>query len=114
MVLNKGEKIHIITRRLFEGDLRRHFIGEVVEISDTVLRVEGYVFVYDSGASAYLRRNERRIRIVSIASAESIINVIPQDVQLEDLEYKFNREERLIVTDNKEFSLDINEFGARM
>ena len=29
MVVEPGEKLFIVTRRLFEGDLRRHFVGEV-------------------------------------------------------------------------------------
>ena len=41
MVIDKGEKIHIVTRRNFEGDLRRHFVGEVVEVQDAAVRIEG-------------------------------------------------------------------------
>ena len=33
MPLKPNEKIHVIERRLFNEDVRRHFVGEVVECS---------------------------------------------------------------------------------
>ena len=33
MVLQSGEKVHIVTRRMFDGDLRRHFAGEVKAVA---------------------------------------------------------------------------------
>ncbi|MCA9403422.1 MAG: hypothetical protein KC897_06550 [Candidatus Omnitrophica bacterium] len=113
MILEKGEKIHVITRRLFDGDLRRHFIGEVKAASDWAARVEGYVFVYDSGISQFARREELRTRIISISDFGQIINVIPSRVELQRLEYKFNAQQRLVLTDGADFHLDINEFGTR-
>ncbi len=35
MVLAQGEKVHVILRRNFEGDLRRHFVGEIIAASET-------------------------------------------------------------------------------
>ena len=34
MVIVAGDKVHIMTRRLFETDLRRHFVGVVEEVSE--------------------------------------------------------------------------------
>ncbi len=113
MVLQQGEKIHVVTRRLFENDLRRHFVGEVKAVSDWAARVEGYVFVYDSGVNQYVRREERRIRIISLSDSGQIINVIPGNVNLDKLEYKYSGQQRLALTDNADFHLDINEFGVR-
>lgn len=42
MLLKQNEKLHIVERRLFNDDLRRHFIGEVVECSDSAVRVTGF------------------------------------------------------------------------
>jgi hypothetical protein len=47
MVIDKGEKVHIVTRRRFEGDLQRHFVGEVLEAQGAVVRIEGYAFIWD-------------------------------------------------------------------
>lgn len=39
MIIERGEKVHIITRRLFESDLRRHFVGEVLDSEGSVARI---------------------------------------------------------------------------
>lgn len=47
-------------------------------------------------------------------SADSgyIINVLPLKADIEKAAYKKSKEEKLIVTDDISFSLDINEFGS--
>ena len=111
MLVNKGEKVHVMTRRLFEGDLRRHFAGEVMEASESGVRLEGYVFVLDPTKNHFVRRVEKRVRIIGILDSGHIIKVIPPDVRLEDLKYLLSPDKRLVVTDGREFSLDVNEFG---
>ena len=44
-VIDVGDKVHIITRRLFEDDIRRHFVGEVTRVSGELQEVQGYTFV---------------------------------------------------------------------
>jgi len=34
MVLTAGDKVHVVLRRGFESDIRRHFVGEVTHTSD--------------------------------------------------------------------------------
>ena len=112
MLLKPGEKAHVITRRLFDNDLRRHFAGEVQEATETAVRLEGFVFVFDSGSSQFVRRPERRVRIIGLADSGQIVNVIPQTVNLEELSYGVSSENRTIITDGKSFSLEVNEFSA--
>jgi hypothetical protein len=112
MLLKPGEKIHVITRRLFEGDIRRHFAGEIVAASESSARLRGYTYVFYPGPNEYVRRPELRERIIALADAGNVINVIPQDVNLEKLVYRPSEQNRLIVTDNKSFHLDINEFSG--
>jgi hypothetical protein len=52
-LVKPGEVVHVIERRLFSGDVRRHFVGEIEACTDRALRLKGYLFVYDSGASAF-------------------------------------------------------------
>jgi hypothetical protein len=112
MVLKEGEKVHIITRRLFENDLRRHFVGEVQAVSEVAVRLEGYVFVFDAGDVRYVKRPERRVRIFGLADSGSIINVLPAHVDLDALSYQTSAENHMVFTDGKSFTLDINEFSA--
>jgi hypothetical protein len=110
MVVTAGEYVHIIERRRFESDLRRHFVGVVETVEASSMRVTGYTFVYDPGRTAYVRNRERRTRIIPLVSSGIIINVAPTDTRLEEVRYE-DADGRLVVTDGGSFRLDINEFG---
>ena len=110
MVLKMGEKVHIMTRRQFENDLRRHFIGEVLEFGEGVLRATGYTFVFDSELRKYVRRPEKRTRVFSLIDVGNIVNVLPISANVEATEYRESQDGHLIVTDGKNFSLDVSEF----
>ncbi len=111
-MLKEGEKVHVVQRRSFESDVRRHFIGEVQEANDVVARVFGYVFVFDKGKNSYIRLPESRTRILSLTDAALIINLLPDAARIEKARYTTNKDMRLVVTDGETFSLDINEFGV--
>ena len=111
-VIEVGEKLHVITRRLFKEDIRRHFVGEVTKISNDLQEMRGYVFVFNSGRNEFKKRPELRIRIFSLGQANYIVNKIPLEVVIESLEYRMVNN-RLAITDNRDFSLDINEFGYK-
>lgn len=112
MLLQSGEKIHVITRRSFDGDLRRHFVGQVIAANESTARVKGFTFVFYPGPNEYVRRPDMRERIIALSDAGNIINVIPENINLEDLVYRASEQNRLVVTDHKSFSLDINEFSG--
>lgn len=113
MVIQVGEKVHIVTRRLFEGDLRRHFAGIVEEVSEPLIRVSGHVFVFDEGANEFVRRDEERHRLFSTADSGHIINILPETTDMTKLRYEINRQGQRILTDGGSFSLNISEFSAR-
>lgn len=110
-VVAVGDKFHIITRRLFDGDIRRHFVGEVTCVSGDLCEVKGYVFVFNPGTNEYQRRPEFRTRVFSFGNAGFVVNKIPREVNLAALEYRIVGE-RLVVTDGSDFALDVNEFGS--
>jgi len=112
MVVKIGEKLHIITRRKFDQDLRRHFVGIVLALEGSIVRMEGYTFVFDAHKDVYIKRPEKRIRIFDLSDSGHIVNVIPKEAELEKVTYKIS-ELRLFVTDGKSFSLEINEFGPK-
>ena len=112
MIIKKGDKLHIITRRLFDGDLRRHFVGEVEEVSGDLVLLAGFAFIFSPNTNDYVRMPERRQRIFGLASSGLVINFIPGEVIIDDLVYWINRENRLVLTNGSAYSLDINEFGA--
>jgi len=108
--LKVGTKLHIVTRRLFEEDLRRHFVGTVTGLFNHGQEIQGYAFVFQPGKNEWQRRPELRTRIFSLGAAGLIVNVIPPNVDVAALKYSVI-ENRLVVTDGASFTLDINEFG---
>jgi hypothetical protein len=104
------EKIHVVERRMFESDLRRHFIGEIVRASDWAVLASGHAFIYDADRDRWVRSADRRTRVVSLIDSGLLIRVVPKDTVIEDVAYEFR--DRLVVTDGK-FHLDINEFNLR-
>lgn len=105
------QKVHIVTRRLFEEDLRRHFVGSITGGSGNYHEVQGYAFIFQPGRNEWQRRPELRTRIFSLGSAGLIVNVIPDDIDTVALAYALVGN-RLVLTDNAGYSLDINEFGV--
>lgn len=111
-MLDKGEKIFVITRRLFEGDRIRLFVGEVQKSSNVAIIVQGYAFVNDEFTNEILRREDVRTRIISTVDAVNIIMIIPKDVILENVQYELNDINERVLTDNGSFIMNLNEFGA--
>lgn len=112
MILKPGEKVHVVIRRGFEEDIRRHFIGAVTNASDSVARVRGFAFILNNVTNQYLRQPEVRERIVSLVDANIIVHVLSTDADIERAKYLKDKNGNLCVTDGKSFSLDINEFGT--
>ena len=82
-----GDKLHIITRRRFENDIRRHFVGEVTAISDGLQEIRGFAFVFSAGVNEYRRRPEPRTRLFSVAQDGFIVTKIPPDSVIATLNY---------------------------
>jgi hypothetical protein len=109
-ILAVGDKLHIMTRRLFADDVHPHFVGEITAVDGPLFKAHGYAFVFDSGTNSYLKHPQLRTRLFSLTDAGHIVNVIPRDVDLSALQYRVIQR-RLTVTDGLGFSLEINEFG---
>ena len=109
-VIEIGDKVHVVTRRLFEGDIRRHFVGEVAAVSGDLVELKGYTFIFQAGMNEFRRLPEHRTRLLALREAGHIVNKIPRDVEVGLLFYQVI-ERRLVVTDGQAFSLPINEFG---
>ena len=107
MMLKSGEKIHAIHRQLYEGDAKRHFVGTVEECEGTLARVKGYLFAMDTKSNQFVRRDSIRIRIIPLDSAEVIVNVLPEHVQIDKITYKYRPAQDILVTDGSDWHLDL-------
>ena len=107
-IVTIGDKLHVLTRPLFEGDLSGHFVGAVVGNTGSLCELEGFAIAYDAGRREWLRQEEVRRRIVSLADAGHVVTRLPRDIEIDDLHYdRVNGE--LLLTDGKEFELNLGE-----
>ena len=113
MVIEKGNKVHVIYRALYDSSTRRHFLGEVVAAERALCRLEGYVFVLDPESDLYTKKPEKRITIIDLAGSGYVVNVLDQNIVLADVNYKYLEDIGRVATDGKGFTLDINEFGPK-
>lgn len=113
MVVEIGEKIHVVYRSLYENSTRRHFVGKVVAVEGALCRVDGYAFIYDGRKTEFVKKNGLRTTIIDLAESGYVANIIDKDVNIEEIHYRYVTGEGLIATDDKQFVLNINEFGAK-
>jgi len=111
MILDVGEKVHIIERRYFVEDLRRHFIGEVTRCIGNTIRVKGKTWVFDSIKGQFAQKPDKRDRVIQLGDRLTI-NVLPPEVNVDELKYAMTPQRGLVITDGKKFKLDITEFTA--
>ena len=109
MIIDIGEKVCIIERRYFTEDPIRFFTGQILASSENAIRLQGHVWVYDM-MKGLTRKPERRERII-YPNDRTNINIIPKDIDTDELQVIMVPGKGLCVTDGKEFSLDISEFG---
>jgi hypothetical protein len=111
MILEQGEKVHIIERRHFTDDIRRHLVGEVTRCSEQAIRLKGYVWVFDIANGQFVRKPEKRERVVCLGDRLTI-NVLPPEADLDAMKYISDPQKGLLVTDEKSFFLEVTEFTA--
>jgi len=102
-----GEKVHVIHRQLYEGDARRHFVGTVKAYEKGSARVTGYLFALDTKLNQFVRRASIRTRIIPLGCGSVVINVIPEEVELENITYEYRPGGDTIVTDGGEWYLEV-------
>lgn len=108
-MLKQGDKIYLILRKLFDGDRTRHFVGEVLEMSSTVVLARGYAFVHDSFTNDFVRRDDTRTRIISLVDAANIIFVVPEETIIEDVRFEVNSRNQHVITDKASFVMNLSE-----
>ena len=108
LLLESGEKIHVIHRQLFEGDTRRHFVGTIEGCEEGVARATGFLFAMDTNLNQFIKRDTPRTRIISLSCGSVIVNVLPKDVQIDKITYNYHAGGDTIVTDGGNWHLDIS------
>lgn len=110
MILENGEKVHIIHRRLLEKEAQRHFVGIVNAYENGIARVTGHIYTVDPVKAAFFRRPELRTRIISLITGDVLVNVLPSSVNLEKIVYK-QESKSVRVTDESGWQMEISDLA---
>jgi hypothetical protein len=110
MILKSGDKVLIVHRRLFEQDLGRFFLGTIKEYEGGVASVTGYTIVRESEDGLFLRKDDLRTKIVSMASGTFIVYQLSDDFAVEQARIQA-RDNRLMLLDGRGFEMNLSEHG---
>jgi len=108
-MLEQGEKVLIVHRRLFEKDTSRFFVGEVQAYEQGIIKVRGYTFVKDMFSGNMKKKSDLRTKIMSIVSGTLIVYQLPVIVLLDSVIFNLDQDGGLVLTDGEGFSMDMSE-----
>jgi hypothetical protein len=103
LILEQNEKAHIVERRCFTDDVRRH-LGEVIKCTEQAIRLEGYVLVFDIPNGRFVRKPEKRERIVCLGDRLTT-NVLPPEADIDAVKYVTDPQRGLVATGGRSFTL---------
>jgi hypothetical protein len=113
MIIEPDEKIHVIFRQLFEGDLERHFIGTVEKCEINLVRAMGYLYCKETRighVGDFVKRLNVYVRIIPLDCETVVVNVLPKAVNIEKITYKYDVPDGAVrVTDGSDWHLDLSD-----
>ena len=108
-MLEQGEKLLMVHRRLFEKDSPRFFAGEVQAYENGVAKVRGYTFVKDMFTGDIKKKPDLRTKFLAVVSGTLIIYQLPVTARLDSLKFSHTQDAGLVLTDDAGFSMDMSE-----
>jgi len=108
-MLEQGDKLFIVHRRLFEKDTARFFVGEVQAYEQGVAKVKGYTFVKDMFTGNIKKKPDLRTKVLSIVSGTLIVYQLPVTVLLNSVRFSLDQDGELVLMDEGGFSMDVSE-----
>ena len=109
MVLQEGDRVLLSHRRLFADDSPRFFAGIVDAYEDGIARITGYSWVRDQVRGQILRKEDRRTKIVSIASGTLLVYRLPVFVDIESLRIESGPYREVLLSDGQDFRMDLTD-----
>lgn len=108
-MLEQGEKLLVVHRRLFEKDTPRFFVGEVQEYEVGIAKVKGYTFIKDLFSGSMKKKPDLRTKIISIISGTFIVYHLPTTVLLDSVRFDLDQDGGLVLKDEGGYSMDVAE-----
>jgi hypothetical protein len=114
MIIETGEKIHVIFSKLFEGDFKRHFVGTVEKCERNLVRAMGWLYSEETKighVGDIVKRVDMRVRIIPLDCESVIVNILPKTVNIEKITYKYDVHGSVVrMTDGSDWHLDLSHF----
>lgn len=109
MILEKGDLLLVVHRRLFESDGQRYFIGLVESYETGIARVTGHSWVREQIAGVWIQKPEPRTKILALSSGTLIVYQLPPSLSLQKLRMEIQKTDRTVLTDGDKFHMDLTE-----
>ena len=110
MILQAGDKLLVVHRRLFLDDPPRFFVGSVDRYEAGIAVVHGHTWIRDILAGDYHRKADLRTKILSIISGGLLIYLLPEEVEIHHLTFT-SKGASVLVSDGREFFMDLTEYA---
>lgn len=111
-LIEPGDQLLVVHRRLFERDENRFFVGQVEASDGGVIRITGFTFVRDVIQGRVRRKAEARTKLLSLTSGTLIVYVLPKSVDVAKVEICCDEAE-MWITDGNEFTMNLSEWTHR-
>jgi hypothetical protein len=109
MILNAGDKILVAHRRLFPHDQPRFFVAAVEEYDAGIVVASGYSWVRDAFSGAYVRKEDARTKVLSLASGSVLVYRLPKTTAVSETRIEAAGEHGHVLTDAAGFRMDLSE-----
>ena len=101
MILENGSNVLVSHRRMFESDECRYFVGRTVACEGQSVKLEGFSFVRDLSSGLIVKKAEKRIKIVSLASPGHFVYQLP-DINVDTVEIESGNGEAILMDGPRE------------
>ncbi len=108
-MLESGDKVLVVHRRLYESDPVRFFCGKVLAYDNGIAKITGYSFGKDMFTGDLKKKSDLRTKLLALSSGTLIVYQIPTTVILDSLSFQFDQDGGLILTDEQDFVMDMSE-----
>ena len=100
MILDHGDIVLLSNRRMFQHDEARYFLGRIIACERELLKVEGFSFVRDLGSGHVIRKPEKRVKVLSLASAGYIVYQLDSDIDVDHADIESGNGDAVLIAGN--------------
>ena len=108
-MLTPGDKIMTVLRRSYEGEYLRFFLGEVEDMTDSMVKLIGHSWVWDAYAGSVVQREGVRRKLVPLDSGSFLVYQLERDLPLDNLSFTCDENGRLFLARDGEVLFELAE-----